>query len=88
LWPIQLHETNYIFSRDTKVDPVVSAKLLEAAKFLAPELKNSNGEFEVIEELVGLRPHRTAGLRLEVEYVQGPTKLIPVIHNYGHGHGG
>lgn len=40
-----------------------------------------------------MRPHRVGGIRLEVEYVREAKKseataATPVVHNYGHSHGG
>ena len=41
----------------------------------------------IVEEGCGLRPARTGGVRIEVEWfedVRGQRK-VPVVHNYGHG---
>jgi D-amino-acid oxidase len=39
----------------------------------------------IVDELVGLRPARHGGVRLEVEWVagRGEGQKVPVIHNYG-----
>ncbi|KAI9735369.1 MAG: hypothetical protein M1818_006564 [Claussenomyces sp. TS43310] len=81
-----MHEGNW----NEEVDPAVSRKLLELGKWLAPELLNEKGELEVVSEHVGLRPHRTGGVRVEVEKVKGlgDKEEVAVIHDYGHSHGG
>lgn len=56
-------------------------KLLENAARLWPEILNSKGEFDVIRDIVGRRPTRKGGMRLEVERV-GKGKLV---HAYGAG---
>ncbi|XP_063984731.1 D-aspartate oxidase [Diachasmimorpha longicaudata] len=48
---------------------------------LLPSLKNA----EVIESVVGLRPHRDGGVRVEVEKISNGLKSATVVHNYGHG---
>ncbi|KAF7333591.1 D-amino-acid oxidase [Mycena sanguinolenta] len=53
-----------------------------------PELLPSGtNDLEVIEECVGFRPTRKGGVRLEIGSLAG-VKIIPVVHNYGHGGAG
>jgi D-amino-acid oxidase len=69
---------------------LVTEKLLEKNKILFPELLNQDGEFDFISEQLGMRPHRVGGIRLEIEYVSGAqeSRKVPIVHNYGHSHGG
>lgn len=64
---------------NTKVDPGTTKAILDGCKPLAPELLK-NGNFEVIKVLVGLRPSREGGARVEKEVVNGQC----VVHSYGH----
>ncbi|XP_011312690.1 D-aspartate oxidase [Fopius arisanus] len=48
---------------------------------LVPSLKNAH----LIESLVGLRPHRDGGVRVEVEKISNGRRSATVVHNYGHG---
>ena len=67
--------------RDTDVSKETTQSILEACKFLAPQLLNDKGEFEVISMQCGLRPSRKGGPRLESEIVD---QTFPVVHAYGH----
>lgn len=68
-----------------KPDPANGKLLLERCKRLIPECLNKDGEFDVITEMVGLRPHRRDGPRSEIEMVKGANgKADAVIHCYGH----
>ena len=83
---------NYLLThlRSEDINPLVTEKLLEKNKKLFPELLNQDGEFDFISEKLGMRPHRAGGIRLEIECVSGVQKSrkVPVVHNYGHSHGG
>jgi hypothetical protein len=72
--------------RDPKVDPELSSKIIEYCKELAPDLLNTNGDFDVVSEQVGLRPSRSGGARIGLEKVPsaGREKPFTVIHCYGH----
>jgi D-amino-acid oxidase len=61
---------------DLDPDPEVSRAILARCTALVPEL----AEARQIRDMVGLRPGRTGGIRLERDAV--------VIHNYGHGGAG
>lgn len=61
-------------------DPAKRKIILSRAYALFPDLKQA----PVVDEWVGLRPARDK-VRLEVEFIKGGSKKIPVIHNYGHG---
>jgi len=72
------------------VNPEINKKILEGCKLLIPECLDENGEFTVLKEYVGLRPHRKGGPRVEIEKVKdlsGGGDVV-VVHNYGHGPGG
>lgn len=47
-----------------------------------PKILNSKGEFDVVRDIVGRRPAREGGLRLEVEKLPGSKR---VVHAYGAG---
>ncbi|QVM11015.1 hypothetical protein D8B26_005666 [Coccidioides posadasii str. Silveira] len=60
--------------------------LLEKAAKLYPAILNAQGKFDVIRDIVGRRPAREGGLRLEVETL--PKTASPkrtVVHAYGAG---
>jgi D-amino-acid oxidase len=64
-----------------EVVAATAEEILRKCKQLDPALVNA----EILEHLVGLRPGREGGVRLEMEPVfQGCT----IIHNYGHGGSG
>jgi glycine/D-amino acid oxidase-like deaminating enzyme len=58
--------------------------MLEKAKRLLPGelLKSDNDEWEVVRDIVGRRPTRTGGLRLEAEVAEGGNRIV---HAYGVG---
>ncbi|EZF34333.1 hypothetical protein H109_05269 [Trichophyton interdigitale MR816] len=60
----------------------VREELLRNAAKMYPGIVNSKGGFEVIKDIVGRRPAREGGMRLEVEIL--PDKR-PVVHAYGIG---
>ncbi|KDR68351.1 hypothetical protein GALMADRAFT_256978 [Galerina marginata CBS 339.88] len=39
----------------------------------------------IVEESCGFRPCRKGGVRLELEWMETPTKRTAMVHNYGHG---
>jgi len=55
--------------------------ILKDCKFLAPELLNESGDFEVLSVQCGLRPSRKGGPRVEPEIVD---RTFAVVHSYGH----
>ena len=63
-----------------ETDPQITDEILLRAKEWAPELLNKEGEFEVLNVQVGLRPARKGGARVEIESVDG----YVVCHAYGH----
>ncbi|KAF2809033.1 nucleotide-binding domain-containing protein [Mytilinidion resinicola] len=63
-------------------------KVLKNCKKLIPECLNDNGDFTVLNEYVGIRPHRKGGARVEVEQLKDMPEESVVVHNYGHGPGG
>ncbi|KAG4426541.1 hypothetical protein IFR04_000423 [Cadophora malorum] len=70
--------------RDYEVSPRLETrqKLLETAAKSFPELLDENGQFRVIRDIVGRRPSRTGGMRLELENVE---KGRHIFHAYGAG---
>lgn len=51
-----------------------------------PAILNEKGQFEVITDIVGRRPTREGGMRIEVEYQNvGYSRDGPVVHAYGAG---
>ncbi|XP_017880164.1 D-aspartate oxidase [Ceratina calcarata] len=67
---------------NTKVCPHESAAISERCRGLLPGVI---GKGEVVQELVGLRPHRERNVRVEAEWIfNGSSKAI-LVHNYGHG---
>jgi len=64
---------------DTEVNHNTTRQILEGCKPLAPELLK-DGAFEVVKVLVGLRPSREGGARVESE-IFGEKH---VVHSYGH----
>ncbi|KAF2658957.1 nucleotide-binding domain-containing protein [Lophiostoma macrostomum CBS 122681] len=65
---------------DPSPSPATTAEILRRAKEWAPELLNSDGEFSVLSEQIGLRPARKGGVRVEIEKVEE----FVVCHSYGH----
>lgn len=63
----------------TEVDHETTKEILEGCKPLAPELLK-DGKFKVVKVMVGLRPSRKGGARVEKENVDGRW----VVHSYGH----
>jgi len=66
-----------------EVDEDMTSKILERAKALCPELLE-NGEFEGLRVVVGLRPARKGGARMEMEVRGGIEGRKTVVHAYGH----
>ncbi|KAI9773568.1 MAG: hypothetical protein M1840_006842 [Geoglossum simile] len=71
---------------DPSVDPELSAEIIKRCKELAPDLLNTEGEFDIVSEQVGFRPSRKGGPRISLERVPslGREKPFIVIHCYGH----
>ncbi|KAL3441399.1 hypothetical protein BJX65DRAFT_254643 [Aspergillus insuetus] len=59
----------------------VRETLLTNAKKWFSFTEESGGEFDVVRDIVGRRPAREGGMRIEVEKVGGPGKRI--VHGYG-----
>lgn len=76
---------------DTTEDVQLSKTIVRWAKGLAPELCGNDGELEVSNVQVGLRPGRKGGPRVEKEVLTGCDESgrdLVVIHAYGHGGSG
>ena len=69
--------------RDKILDPNNTRELLRRSAALCPRIRN----WKIIGEGVAIRPGRLGGPRVELEYrkFRGQKKLLPIIHNYGHG---
>ena len=77
--------------RDSSTDIVdeITSWILSNCKYLAPEICNKDGNFDVVSVQVGFRPARGRGPRVELEWASdhhGELKFI--CHNYGHSHCG
>ncbi|EDN06657.1 predicted protein [Histoplasma mississippiense (nom. inval.)] len=59
----------------------VREQLLKNAAKLYPSILNKQGQFDVIRDIVGLRPARQGGMRLELETLPGGNRKIA--HAYG-----
>ncbi|KAF2497591.1 nucleotide-binding domain-containing protein [Lophium mytilinum] len=72
------------------INPELNRKILKGCKQLIPECLDDNGEFTILKEYVGLRPHRKVGPRVEIEQLKDKAEFGEsiVVHNYGHGPGG
>lgn len=68
---------------DSQADPELRRRILNRAIDLCPELADGKGidGLNIVEDIVGLRPVRIDGTRLEKERVANTI----VVHNYGHG---
>lgn len=68
---------------ESQPDPNLAMRIMKRAVKLCPQLTSGAGMegLDIIRHGVGLRPLRTAGVRLEKERIDG----IWIIHNYGHG---
>ncbi|KAJ5740238.1 D-amino-acid oxidase [Penicillium malachiteum] len=67
---------------DPNPSPETRERLLANAKKWFPFAPESGGEFDVIRDIVGRRPAREGGMRIEIESVSGDRKLV---HAYGAG---
>lgn len=67
---------------DTEPSPEVREKLLKHFAATYPKILGDDGEFRVLKDVVGRRPTRKGGMRLEREEV-GEKRTI--IHAYGLG---
>jgi len=52
---------------------------------MLPSLLNENGTFDVITDIVGRRPSRHGGMRLEAERVGDGSSEKRIVHAYGAG---
>lgn len=64
----------------TDPDDQITRLILDRCKPIAPELLNDDGEFEILQVRVGLRPARHGGPRMELEHCQNRF----ICHGYGH----
>ncbi|ORZ03301.1 hypothetical protein BCR43DRAFT_44110 [Syncephalastrum racemosum] len=73
--------------KDPTVDPVAAKEVLErACNEMCPELKLDGKLPKVVGHVVGMRPVRKGGPRLENEFAATHTgKRVLITHNYGHG---
>lgn len=66
-----------------EASPDTRERLLQMAAKMYPPILNSQGKFDVIRDIVGRRPARNGGLRLEVEPMTGHLNGKRIIHAYG-----
>ncbi|KAI0106217.1 D-amino-acid oxidase [Nemania sp. FL0031] len=68
---------------DTEVDMELTQRMLRRAVDICPELTDGKGpeSLKVVGHVVGLRPAREGGIRVDKERIDG----VWVVHNYGHG---
>lgn len=74
---------------DPTPDLEVTETIMSRCKDWAPELLDTEGNFEVVGVNVGFRPGRKGGPRVEIEKVEvsetdGALKTVVICHNYGH----
>lgn len=64
-------------------DPNIANRIMQRAVKLCPELAGGKGVpgLSVIRHVVGLRPYREGGVRVEREKLDADTDIV---HNYGH----
>ncbi|KAI7881278.1 nucleotide-binding domain-containing protein [Lichtheimia hyalospora FSU 10163] len=74
-------------NRNAEPDPAIAKDIMERACKHCPELTNGKGieRLDVVGNIIGLRPKRNGGPRVETEVKESPSgKPILVAHNYGH----
>ncbi|KAF2362830.1 FAD dependent oxidoreductase [Trinorchestia longiramus] len=65
----------------TSVDAATTEMIIKRCTQLMPALKGAT----VLGSMVGLRPYRKSGVRLEEDcVVTASGRRVPVVHNYGH----
>ncbi len=67
---------------DPNPSPEIRARLLASASKWFPFTPESGGQFDVIRDIVGRRPAREGGLRIEMEPVEDGKNIV---HAYGAG---
>jgi len=67
---------------DPNPSPEIRARLLENASKWFPFTPESRGKFDVIQDIVGRRPAREGGMRIEVEKLGNGKQIV---HAYGAG---
>lgn len=79
---------------DEKIDEELNGRIIEGVKkeILCEELRDEEGEFEMLSYQVGFRPGRKGGTRVEIESdAEGRREKVDdtwVVHSYGHAGGG
>jgi hypothetical protein len=68
---------------DPNPSPAVRETLLNNAKKWFPFTEESGGKFDVVRDIVGRRPAREGGMRIEVEPLGGASKGRRIVHGYG-----
>ncbi|TFK46336.1 nucleotide-binding domain-containing protein [Heliocybe sulcata] len=68
-----------------EVDPEIRKDIAYRANQLDPRVPATVDALDVVRDIVGIRPGRKGGMRLEAEVLQlGPDKVgVPVVHAYG-----
>ncbi|KAJ5627331.1 FAD dependent oxidoreductase superfamily [Penicillium herquei] len=68
------------------VDAATAADEMRRTNLLAPHVVSKNPD--IVASIIGIRPGREGGYRLEHETRQGSKNKVHVLHAYGHGHNG
>ncbi|XP_073968879.1 D-aspartate oxidase-like isoform X1 [Rhodnius prolixus] len=76
---VTLGGTRQFGSWNTRVCKHDAASIWERCTNLVPKLADSSNK--ILKEMVGLRPHRDSGVRIDVDIMDG----LKIVHNYGHG---
>ncbi|KAJ3127204.1 hypothetical protein HK098_006656 [Nowakowskiella sp. JEL0407] len=79
--------TYQIGNSDLNPDPEIAKGIMDRCIKICPELLSPNGDKpKILKHVVGLRPSRDDGIRLDSEVkISSTGKAVLVIHNYGHG---
>ncbi|KAJ5701939.1 D-amino-acid oxidase [Penicillium malachiteum] len=68
------------------VDAATVADEMRRTNLLAPHVVSKNPD--IVASIIGIRPGREGGYRLEHETRQGSKNKVHILHAYGHGHNG
>ncbi|XP_050100590.1 D-amino-acid oxidase-like [Anopheles aquasalis] len=71
-------------STDTRVCPLDRSSIRKNCEMIVPSLQHAT----LVRDVVGLRPLRSTGVRLQMDFYHGLSGRKPIVHNYGHGGAG
>ncbi|XP_049530539.1 D-amino-acid oxidase-like [Anopheles darlingi] len=72
------------YSTDTRVCPLDRNSIRKNCEMVVPSLQHAT----LVKDVVGLRPLRSTGVRLQMESFHGFSGRKTILHNYGHGGAG